>query len=191
MLQPKYQIILGSHSPRRKELMKLLGIPFNAISLNTDETFPPHLQAEKIAEFLAEKKSLVYSLRDNELLITADTIVWINQQVLNKPADAEEAKKMLRRLSNNVHSVFTGVCIRTKHQKLIFSDESKVYIKWLSENEINYYIEKYQPLDKAGAYGVQEWLGATSITGIKGSYFNVMGLPVHLLYQYLQPFCYE
>jgi septum formation protein len=190
MLQLPYKIILGSQSPRRRELMKLLDIPFTSISLNADESFPSHLQAEEIAEFLAEKKSFLYSLKEDELLITADTIVWINNTVLNKPANADEAKKMLKMLSNNEHSVFTGVCIRTQHHTIVFSDESKVSFKKLSDKEMDYYIHQYKPFDKAGAYGVQEWIGAIGISKIEGSYFNVMGLPVHLIYQHLKFFEY-
>ncbi|GIV27737.1 MAG: Maf-like protein [Bacteroidia bacterium] len=188
MLQLKNKVILGSQSPRRRELMKLLDIPFECISLNADETFPFDLQAEEIAEYLAEKKSSLYTLKENELLITADTIVWINNQVLNKPKDIEEARRMLRLLSNNVHSVYTGVCIRTMNKKVVFSDEAKVYFKKLTEEEIDYYVEQYKPFDKAGAYGVQEWIGAVAISKIEGSYFNVMGLPVHLVYQHLKLF---
>lgn len=186
MLNLKYQVILGSHSPRRRELLKMLDIPFTAVSLNVDESFPADLQAEEIAEYLAEKKSILYALKENELLITADTIVWIDNRVLNKPDNIQEAKAMLRHLSGKVHSVYTGVCIRTVQHTFIFSDESKVYFKQLSEEEISYYINKYQPLDKAGAYGVQEWIGAVGIYKIEGSYFNVMGLPVHLVYQHLK-----
>lgn len=188
MLNLKYQVILGSHSPRRRELLKMLDIPFTAVSLNADESFPADLQAEEIAEYLAEKKSIVYALKENELLITADTIVWVDNRVINKPADIEEAKMMLKLLSGKMHSVYTGVCIRTIHHTLIFSDESKVYFKSLSDEEIAYYANKYQPLDKAGAYGVQEWIGAVGIHKIEGSYFNVMGLPVHLVYQHLKLF---
>lgn len=188
MLNLNYTIILGSQSPRRRELLKLLDIPFEMISLNTDESFPAHLQAHEIAEFLAEKKSYAYPLKDGELLITADTIVWVNDQVLNKPDNEQEAIRMLKILSNNVHSVYTGVCIRTDQHVIIFSDESKVYFKKLTEEEISYYVKRYHPLDKAGAYGVQEWIGAIGIHKIEGSYFNVMGLPIHLLYQHLKFF---
>jgi septum formation protein len=186
MLNLKYQVILGSHSPRRRELLKMLDIPFTAVSLNADENFPADLQAEEIAEYLAEKKSILYTLKENELLITADTIVWIDNKVLNKPNNIQEAKSMLRHLSGKMHSVYTGVCIRTIHHTFIFSDESKVYFKQLSEEEISYYVSKCEPLDKAGAYGVQEWIGAVGIYKIEGSYFNVMGLPVHLVYQHLK-----
>lgn len=186
MINLKYNIILGSNSPRRKELLKMLNIPFTSINLNANEDFPQHLIAEEIAEYLAEKKSLLYHLKEKELLITADTIVWINNQVMNKPKDTHEAKSMLKILSANVHSVYTAVCIKTQYHAFIFSDESKVYFKKISDEEINYYVEKHQPLDKAGAYGVQEWIGATAITRIEGSYFNVMGLPVHLIYQHLK-----
>ncbi len=188
MLKLNYQIILGSGSPRRKELLNLLDIPFTVISLNADESFPSELQGREIAEFLAEKKSYTYSLKKNELLITADTTVWINDTVLNKPKDEFEVKKMLQILSNNVHFVYTAVCIRTTAHSILFSDESKVYFKKLSDDEINYYATRYKPIDKAGAYGIQEWIGAAAIYKIEGSYFNIMGLPTHLLYQHLKLF---
>lgn len=183
-----YKLILGSQSPRRQELLKLLDVPFTSLSLNADESYPQYLQAEEIAEYLAEKKSQFYTLKEDELLITADTIVWINNQILNKPQTLDEAKKMLHMLSNSTHSVFTGVCMRTKKHQIVFSDETKVYVKSLSEEEINYYVHTYKPLDKAGSYGVQEWIGAIAIFKIEGSYFNVMGLPVHLIYQHLKFF---
>lgn len=186
MFPLKYNIILGSASPRRKEILKMLDLPFIVMPLNAPEDFPPHLIAEEIAEYLAEKKATLYEPRENELLITADTIVWINNTILNKPANLNEAKQMLKLLSNNVHSVYTGVCIKTPYHTFIFSDESKVYFKELSDKEIDYYLEKYQPYDKAGSYGVQEWIGATAIYKIEGSYFNVMGLPIHLIYQHLK-----
>ncbi|MCX7728410.1 MAG: Maf family nucleotide pyrophosphatase [Bacteroidia bacterium] len=186
MLNLKYNIILGSQSPRRKELLKMLDIPFTTVHLNAHEDYPIHLIKEEIAEYLAEKKSLLYSIKNNDLLITADTIVWIDNKVLNKPQNIEEAKEMLRLLSGKVHSVYTGVCIKTSYHTFIFSDESKVYFKNLTDKEINYYTEKYLPLDKAGAYGVQEWIGAIAIHKIEGSYFNVMGLPIHLVYQHLK-----
>lgn len=188
MLKFPYNILLGSQSPRRRELMKLLDIPYTAISLNADESFPNDLVAEEIAEYLAEKKSLMYSLKPNELLITADTIVWIDNQVLNKPANSQEAVAMLKRLSGKAHYVYTGVCIRTLLHKFVFSDATKVYFNSLSDKEIEYYVSRYEPYDKAGGYGVQEWIGAVAISKIEGSYFNVMGLPVHLVYQHLKFF---
>lgn len=188
MLKIPYNILLGSQSPRRRELMKLLDIPFTSISLNADESFPNDLVAEEIAEYLAEKKSLMYSLKPNELLITADTIVWIDNQVLNKPSDAKEAITMLNHLSGKAHYVYTGVCIRTFLHKFVFSDATKVYFNSLSDKEIEYYVSRYKPYDKAGGYGVQEWIGAVAISKIEGSYFNVMGLPIHLVYQHLKFF---
>ncbi len=189
MLQFRNQkIILGSGSPRRKELLSLLDVKFKTISLNVNEDFPKELSKEKIVKYLCEKKSLAYSLKQNEILITADTIVWVNNKVLNKPHNVTEAKSMLKALSGVMHSVYTGVCIRSINQKVIFSDCSKVYFQKLSTQEVDYYIKKYKPFDKAGSYGVQEWLGAIGIAKIQGSYFNVMGLPVHLVYQHLKKF---
>lgn len=190
MLRLNYNIILGSQSPRRRALLKMLDIPFTAISLNADESFPIDMEAAEIAEFLAEKKSYLYSLKSEDLLITADTIVWINHQVLNKPQSEEEAHQMLLLLSGQTHYVYTGVSIRTMNKMVTFSDETKVTFKPLSESEIAYYIQHYHPFDKAGAYGVQEWIGAIAIQKIEGSYFNVMGLPLHLLYEHLKYFSY-
>lgn len=151
------------------------------------EDFPEHLQREQVAEFLASHKADAYTEDlKNEVLITADTIVCLGERILNKPADTSEAFEMLRALSGKHHEVITGVCILTKNSKTIFHDVTKVYFKKLSEEEIKYYIEHYMPFDKAGAYGIQEWIGMIGIEKIEGSYFNVVGLPVQKLYTYLK-----
>ncbi|WP_040573409.1 Maf-like protein [Pontibacter sp. BAB1700] len=180
-------ILLASNSPRRKELMAGLGLQFEVHVKEVNEDFPEHMQREQVAEFLASHKADAYtSDLQNEVLITADTIVCLGDRILNKPADALEAFEMLRALSGKHHEVITGVCILTKNSKTIFHDVTRVYFKKLSDEEINYYIEHYQPFDKAGAYGIQEWIGKIGIEKIEGSYFNVVGLPVQKLYTYLK-----
>lgn len=180
-------ILLASNSPRRKELLAGLGIKFEVRVKEVNEDFPEHLQRAQVAEFLASHKADAYTADlQNEVLITADTIVCLGERILNKPADATEAFAMLRALSGTHHEVITGVCILTKNSKTIFHDATRVYFKKLSDEEINFYIEHYQPFDKAGAYGIQEWIGKIGIEKIEGSYFNVVGLPVQKLYTYLK-----
>jgi septum formation protein len=183
-----YKIILGSASPRRQELLKTLNLSFEVCPINANEEFPEKLKREEIPLFLAEKKSNAFqqSLKDNELLITSDTIVWHDGHVLNKPLSYFEALSMLSELSGNFHEVFTGVCLRTNKFKEIFSDSTKVYFRKLEEEEIEYYVKKYNVYDKAGGYGAQDWIGNVAIERIEGSYFNVMGLPVHKLYSALK-----
>jgi septum formation protein len=180
-------ILLASNSPRRKELLAGLGLKFEVRVKEVHEDFPEHLQREQVAEYLASHKADAYTadLR-KEVLITADTIVCLGKRILNKAADATEAFEMLKALSGTHHEVITGVCILTKNSKTVFHDVTKVYFKELSDEEINYYIEHYQPFDKAGAYGIQEWIGKIGIEKIEGSYFNVVGLPVQKLYTYLK-----
>ncbi|MDR3704857.1 MAG: Maf-like protein [Paludibacteraceae bacterium] len=187
----KYNIILASQSPRRQELLKGLDIPFCIKVIdNIEEIYPPHLQGANIPLYLAELKASAYvdKMSENTLLITADTIVWSEGEVLGKPTDMAEAKSMLLRLSGKTHEVFTGVCIQTKQQKVSFSAVSEVRFATLTEDEIDYYLQHYKPLDKAGAYGVQEWIGYIAVEHIDGSYFNVMGLPIQRLYNELKKF---
>lgn len=184
------KIILGSASPRRKSLLEQMGISFETRVMETDESFPPHLQAGDIPEYLAQHKGNVqkHLLLENEILITADTIVWHRQNVYNKPADASEAFEMLSRLSGETHEVFTAIALTGKDEQISACDRTEVRFRELNEAEIKYYIHHYAPFDKAGAYGAQDWLGLTAITSLKGSYFTVMGLPTHLLYRLLQPY---
>ena len=185
----KYHIILGSASPRRKELLSGLDIPFEVRVLpNVDETYPNSLQAEEIPIFLAQLKANAYrnSLTEQDLLITADTIVWLDGKEYGKPKTAEEAKEMLRTLSGRTHEVFTGVCISGKKWEKLFHAVSKVKFATLDEYEIDYYVKKYKPYDKAGAYGVQEWIGYIGVEALEGSFYNVMGLPVRMLYKHLK-----
>lgn len=183
-----YKIILASGSPRRNELLLGMDIPFTVKVIPVDESFPSNLVAEEIPMYLSEKKAKVFEedVNEKELIITADTIVWQNGTAINKPLNNLEARKMLQSLSGNWHTVYTGVTILTKRIRNTFFDETKVKFRSLSELEIDYYINKYQPLDKAGAYGAQDWIGLVAIERLEGSYFNVMGLPVEKLYQQLK-----
>jgi septum formation protein len=185
-----YQIILGSNSPRRQELLKSLGFNFLIKPINVEETFPIDLLAEEIPLYLAEKKADAYEddLKENEILITSDTIVWCEGKVFNKPANFIEGKKMLESLSGKMHEVFTGVCLKSENKQTTFYDVSKVYFKKLKAEEIEYYLTNYSPYDKAGGYGVQDWLGYIGIDKIEGSFYNVMGLPVKELYEELIKF---
>ena len=189
-LSEQYNIILGSASPRRKELLSDLGLRFHIHTNHKKETFSLTLKEEKIAEFLAKQKSefLSENLQKNDLLITADTIVLFNNELLNKPKNKEEAFKTLKKISENTHKVITGVCLKSKKKEIIFSATTMVTFKVLSEDEINYYINKYNPYDKAGAYGIQDWIGKIGIININGSYTNVVGLPISELYQNLKLF---
>jgi len=186
----KYRIILASRSPRRQFLVKELGLKFEVKTKETEEDFHLHLQNEHIALHLAEKKALAFEqdLQENELIITADTIVVAENRVINKPESVEEAHAMLRFLSGKMHRVYTGVCIKSKEKQVLFYDETKVFFRELTDTEIAFYVENYKPFDKAGSYGAQEWMGYVGVERIEGSYFNVMGLPVHKLYLELQQF---
>jgi septum formation protein len=181
-----YKVILASKSPRRQFLLKELGIDFEIISNSeTEELYPPELTKEAIPVYLAElkAKSIMPSVPDKTLLITADTIVWLNNKVINKPSGYDDALKMLEELSGEVHEVITGVCLRTHDRKYSFHTSTLVYFATLSKEEIRYYVEQYRPYDKAGAYAIQEWIGYIGIERIEGSYFNVMGLPIQELYR--------
>ncbi|MBK7816301.1 MAG: septum formation protein Maf [Sphingobacteriaceae bacterium] len=185
-----FKLILGSASPRRQELLKSLGFEFTPKPINANEDFSPELKAQQIPIYLAEKKANAYpdQLEENELLITSDTIVWCEGRVLNKPADFEGGKKMLESLSGKMHEVFTAVCLKSKNKQITFYDVSEVYFKTLKTEEIEYYLTHYSPYDKAGGYGVQDWIGYIGIDKINGSFYNVMGLPVQKLYDELIKF---
>lgn len=186
-----FSLILASGSPRRQALLRAAGFDFQlAADLEVNETYPSELQGAKIPEYLAVKKSEAYpeTLGDREILITADTIVLQGTHVLEKPSDAEEARSALQMLSGRSHYVYTGVCLRSAAKKASFVAATEVRFGKLSEAEINYYIQHYKPYDKAGAYGIQEWIGYIGVEEIRGSYFNVMGLPVHMLYRELEDF---
>jgi len=184
-----FQVILASQSPRRQHLMTELGIPFEIIvNHDLEETYPPGLTKEEIPVYLARLKAraAMSEVSDKTLLITADTIVWLEGQVVNKPVDHADAIRILHLLSGNMHEVITGVCLTLPDKQHTFYASTFVYFSDLTENEISYYIDKWQPYDKAGAYGIQEWIGYIGIERIDGSYFNVMGLPVQRLYQELK-----
>lgn len=185
-----YQIILASQSPRRQQLLKELGLEFTISIKEVDEFYPQHLQREEIPVYLAQLKAKAFenSISENQLVITADTIVWLNNQVLGKPADYDDAYKMLQSLSGNTHTVYTGVCLKSLQKETSFWAQTHVHFKELSHNEITYYLNTHKPYDKAGAYGIQEWIGYIGIEHIEGSYFNVMGLPVQKLYEQLKRF---
>ena len=185
------KLILGSASPRRKELMLGLGIDFTIDTGNSfEEVVPDGMDIMLVPEYMAKGKSGGFhrELSENEILITADTMVLCNGAILGKPKDKEDAMKMLGMLQNNKHTVITGVCIRSNHKKKSFSASTEVFFDTLSEEELEYYVETCKPYDKAGAYGVQEWIGYIGINRIEGSYFNVMGLPVQRLYNELREF---
>jgi len=187
----KYKIILASQSPRRQYLLKELGVEFDIFDLHcTDETFPSYLKCEEIPLYLSEKKAAKYKgkIDNNTILITADTIVWFNNKILQKPKDEKDAFDTLKILSGNVHQVYTGVYLKSKSKEKSFFSKTDVYFKELSDREIGYYIDKYEPFDKAGAYGIQEWIGYIAVEKIEGSFFNVMGLPVQKLYCELNEF---
>ena len=186
-----YDIILASNSPRRKELLQRLGLPFKVRTLfGVDESFPENLRGEDIALYIARKKSEAYksSMSSNELLITADTIVCLDGVVMGKPYVAENAKTILRQLSGRVHQVITGVTVLTQVKRESFAVTSHVKFANVTEDEIDYYVDNYLPFDKAGAYGIQEWFGLVAVEELRGSYFNVMGLPVQRLYTVLKQF---
>jgi len=185
-----YNIILASKSPRRKQLLEGLNLPFEVIVREVDEVFPENMAMEDIPVYLAKLKAEAFINEREEpfLVITADTIVWIDGEVLGKPLDHDHAFEMLQKLSGRKHLVVTGVSLTSFEKQVTFSSVTEVYFKELSEVEIEYYLDKYHPYDKAGAYGVQEWIGYIAIDRIKGSYFNVMGLPVGRLYKELKRF---
>lgn len=183
------KIILASASPRRKELLAGLDIDFELRLLpGIDESYPANLPTGKIAEYIACEKAAAYNgeIGDDEVLLTADTIVVVDDKVLGKPVDADDARRMLSMISGKTHQVITGVCLSTREKTHSFSVETDVTFKILENDEIDYYIENYKPFDKAGAYGIQEWIGYIGVESIKGSYFNVMGLPVQRIYKELK-----
>ena len=186
----KYRIILASRSPRRQQLLKDLGLTFEVVGIDYDETFPENLNGEEAAIYLAKGKSnsLRNKLSDNEIVITADTIVWCNNQALGKPVDYEDARRMIYELSGNTHEVITGVNLLSAKKEVAFFESTIVTFEKLSDEEIDFYIHEFKPFDKAGAYGIQEWIGIAACNRIEGSYFNVVGLPVQRVYTELIDF---
>lgn len=185
------KIILASASPRRKELLAGLDLDFEVRLLpGIDESYPDDLPTTKISEYIACEKAAAYTgeIGVGELLLTADTIVVVDDEVLGKPSDEDDARRMLHMISGRTHQVITGVCLATRDETRSFSVETDVTFKTLSDSEIDYYIKQYRPFDKAGAYGIQEWIGYVGVESIRGSYFNVMGLPVQRIYNEIKKF---
>ena len=185
-----YRLILASQSPRRHQMLEELGIDFEIKTKEVDEVYPEGLSPKEIPVYLAELKASAFEsdFKNNELVITADTIVCVDDWILGKPKDREEAVKMLSALSGRSHQVISGVCLKSVKKKVSFATTTEVHFKKLSKEEIDYYIDNYKPYDKAGAYGIQEWIGFIGIDGIEGSYFNVVGLPIQRLYEELSKF---
>jgi septum formation protein len=185
-----YNFILGSNSPRRKEILKEIGLDFSIYPSNIDENFNKEIDLEDIPVFLAEKKAnaLKNKLKENDILITADTIVIYKNELLSKPENSYQAKEMLEKLSGKSHKVITGVCLLSKNNKSIFSNKTIVTFNDLDKFEIEFYVNKYKPFDKAGSYGIQEWIGLIGVKKIEGSYTNVVGLPASMVYTELKKF---
>lgn len=183
-----WRLVLASASPRRRHLLHGLDLPVEITRVDVDETPPEGVPAEDVAEFLARKKAEAWtgSLAEDQVLVTADTTVLVGELLLNKPVDAEDARRMLHILSGKEHRVITGVCLRTAKHTRCFRDTAKVYFRELSPAEIQYYVDRYSPFDKAGAYGVQDWIGYTGVEHLEGSFYTVMGLPMHKLYEALK-----
>ncbi len=181
-------LILASQSPRRKELLKAANIPFVVKVKSIDESFPAHMPRSEVAAYIAEKKALTASIfleDDKDILLTADSVVVLNNEIFNKPQHEEEALEMLKKLSGSMHTVYTGVCLQSLNKKKLFSEASDVYMNHLSTQEMEFYVENFKPFDKAGAYAIQEWIGMCKINRIDGTYSNIMGLPVNLVYDEL------
>ena len=189
MIMDNYRYVLASNSPRRKELLAGLGLDFEVRVIDgIDESYPASLPASQVAQFIAEKKAQAYraSMAPDELIITADTVVIVGSDILGKPKDEADAVRMLREISGRTHQVTTGVCLTTATRQRSFSVTTDVTFKQLTDAEIQHYVSTYRPFDKAGAYGIQEWIGYIGVTGLNGSYYNVMGLPVQRIYTELQ-----
>ena len=183
----KYTLILASGSPRRQQFFKDLDLDFEIRLKDIEEIYPPELKAVEITDYLAELKASAFDgeLKENEILVTSDTIVWHQNKALGKPKSAEEAFEMIKSMSNTTHEVFTSVCFKTNAASTLINDVTKVTFNDLSDEAISYYIENYKPYDKAGAYGIQEWFGFMAVAKVEGSYTNVMGLPTAKVYEYL------
>ncbi len=187
----KYHIMLGSKSPRRRELLQMMRIPFDVVNINgVEEIYPDSMPAEEVPQFLSAVKAdaFIPHLRDNDMIITADTLVILGERIMGKPASTDDACAMLRDLAGRTHRVVTGVTVATLSARTSFTTSTDVEFAPLSDEEIRYYVDNFQPLDKAGAYGIQEWIGAVAVRKIDGSFYNVMGLPVHRLWQELKLF---
>lgn len=183
------KILLASQSPRRQELLKGIGIDFEIIKINADESYPENLSREKITEYISKNKALsIQDLTENQIIITADTLVWFENVALGKPTDYKDAFQMIQKMSGKSHEVFTSVTIKSKEKSVTFSEATEVFFDEFTNEEVDFYIQNFQPFDKAGAYGIQNWLGYAKISRINGCYYNVMGLPLRKLYLELLEF---
>lgn len=185
-----WNIILASQSPRRKQLLEQLGYTFTQKSKDTDESFSKEIPQREVAEYLSKKKAAAFTeeIKHNDMIVASDTIVLIGDEILNKPSNYQEAFEMITKLSGKQHEVITGVCLKSKKKEVSFSVSTSVFFKKLKDEEINYYIEKFHPFDKAGAYGIQEWIGLIGVDKIEGSFYNVMGFPAKEVYEAIECF---
>ncbi len=188
MISSSKKIYLASKSPRRRELLQLMGLNHEVLLKEVDESFPSDLSLNLVAAYIAKKKSDAFESQSDGIIITADTVVVLNNEILGKPQDRADAISMLKKLNGNMHLVITGVSLKIEKETISFSDTTEVYFKKLSEAEIEFYVDQYDPYDKAGSYGIQEWIGLVAIEKIVGSYSNVMGLPTEKLYEKLRPY---
>jgi septum formation protein len=188
MNPPVKKFYLASKSPRRKELLQLMGLDYELFLKEVDESFPSDLSLDQVAVYIANKKADAFEPQDDGIIITADTVVVLGNEILGKPVDRADAIQMLEKLNGNMHLVITGVSLKTAEETISFSDTTEVYFKQLSLADIEFYVDKYEPYDKAGSYGIQEWIGLVAIEKIVGSYTNVMGLPTEKLYDKLRPY---
>lgn len=189
-----YNLLLGSKSPRRQDLLKALGLHYTLVDIDVEEVYPTHLQGVDIARYLCELKAEAFEselLTEDSILVTADTIVWLEGKYIGKPSGKNEAIAMLSKLSGKQHSVFSGICLKSSKRKVVFHAHTFVKFRELAMDEIEFYVNHYKPYDKAGSYGIQDWIGYIGITGIEGCYYNVMGFPVELFYEELTKFIAE
>jgi len=186
-----YNLLLGSKSPRRQDLLKALGLHYTLVDIDVEEVYPQHLQGADIAQYLCELKADAFNtalLTDDSILVTADTIVWLDGKYIGKPSGKDDAIEMLKQLSGKQHSVFSGICLKSSKRKIVFHAHTLVTFRELAMDEIAYYVNHHKPFDKAGSYGIQDWIGYIGITGIEGCYYNVMGFPVEMFYEQLTKF---
>lgn len=186
-----YNLLLGSKSPRRQDLLKALGLHYTLVDIDVEEVYPAHLEGANIARYLCELKADAFDpalLPEDSILVTADTIVWLDGKYIGKPSGKEDAIEMLKQLSGKQHSVFSGICLKSSKQKVVFHAHTLVKFRELALDEIQYYVNHHKPYDKAGSYGIQDWIGYIGITGIEGCYYNVMGFPVEMFYEQLTKF---
>lgn len=189
-----YNLLLGSKSPRRQALLKALGLHYSLVDIDIEENYPSHLEGAEIADYLCELKADAYVLSEKEadsILVTADTIVWLSGRCIGKPSGKNDAIEVLKQLSGKTHSVYTGICLKSGNKKKVFHSHTLVKFRELANDEIEYYVNQFKPYDKAGSYGIQDWIGYIGVTGIEGCYYNVMGFPVQLFYEELTKFISE